>query len=447
MADWDVLEPVEGEQQLEEEEEWFEYEEEVEDEEVYDGAYDFLGGPSPVFPASAAPVRESPLFKMSRYDRVHYRHKRGDGIRKGQQQNGQNIADQLYMYAQGCGSYNDRVDELRLSNAEDLMGDVGDTNAVRDMTTGAGSKIITITKVPKGSFKKHHGNIHAILKEKISQKTDMDARHYYDHVSHQLMEDGQFVQAKYDEFHNKAMEDRATQGIGNSKEMNSLYCFWCFYLRAHFNEDMYEEFLRLAREDVSEKSGYGMECFFRFASYGLEGFWNESVYKDFESEAMNDYKRGSLYGMEKLKAFHLNHHHTFEIPINPQIKAILDKYPTTKSFHEDTRPKRTPSSGSSKHAAAKAAAKAMEKAKEVPKMHLGGNKQPPAGTAQAKPEQKAPQRSGSGSQKRDGNKSKNTKGGDKKETPKRANTGWAMGTCTQPASLPFDSPMRRKWAK
>ncbi|EAX93541.1 hypothetical protein TVAG_203320 [Trichomonas vaginalis G3] len=363
MSDWDVIgtpAAVASDDGYEEEEEW--YDDDFND---YDDDFENQSEDEdyPYPPRITASSFQMPVIKISgsvgtkvrsntrskREDRLAYRHRTGAGIRKGLLTTGNDINESLRLYNEGYGSYNDCVLELREANAPELIPDYEKNKP--EVPSGAGSKIINITRVKKGTLSKLRDGRNVSKDDVITQKIDLDPKHYWDHISHQLMEDGQFVQGKYDVFHDQAINERASLGIGNSAEMNSLYCFWCFYLREHYDEDMYHEFLRLAREDVAGGSHYGIECYFRFCSYGLEIRWDEKVFKDFENEAMEDHRRKSNYGLEKLQAFRVNQKHSFPIPFDPEIIKILDQYPTMKSFREQpksqnsAKPKREKNAG------------------------------------------------------------------------------------------------------
>ena len=54
-------------------------------------------------------------------------------------------------------------------------------------------------------------------------------------------------------------------------------------MRDNYNERMHKDFVRLAWEDADHDYNYGLECLFRFYSYGLEKKFKPEMYSEFEA--------------------------------------------------------------------------------------------------------------------------------------------------------------------
>ena len=112
-------------------------------------------------------------------------------------------------------------------------------------------------------------------------------------------------------------------------------------MRQTFKVKMYKEFCRLAEEDARANHHYGLQCLFRFYSYGLETRFRTAIYRDFEEYALRDYESGSLYGLEKFWAFHFYYKGPEKPTMRDDLKEIMEtKFKTLEDFKKERAKKK-----------------------------------------------------------------------------------------------------------
>lgn len=82
---------------------------------------------------------------------------------------------------------------------------------------------------------------------------------------------------------------------------------------------------------------YGIECLFRFYSYGLQARFRPEVYRHFMTDTVNDVKNNQLYGVEKFWAFLKYYKYSHTLEVDQFLKEQLAKYKNLSDFAIDVR--------------------------------------------------------------------------------------------------------------
>ena len=88
-------------------------------------------------------------------------------------------------------------------------------------------------------------------------------------------------------------------------------------------------------------SSYGLECLFRFYSYGLEKRYRKEVFADFQELTLSDYENGHLYGLEKFWAYlYYRKDKKRELKIGDRLNSLLSQYKSVEDFRKAKAPEK-----------------------------------------------------------------------------------------------------------
>lgn len=99
------------------------------------------------------------------------------------------------------------------------------------------------------------------------------------------------------------------------------FCYWSNELRTKFDRAEYIRFRDAALAEAHRGNMYGMQCLFRFYSYGLEVCFDASIFQEFQEMVLLDCMHGFTYGIEKFQAF--LHYSKLNLEVMPELKRFM----------------------------------------------------------------------------------------------------------------------------
>ncbi|XP_049817644.1 la-related protein 1B isoform X2 [Aethina tumida] len=150
------------------------------------------------------------------------------------------------------------------------------------------------------------------------------------HVSAVLLTN--FNPVLYEQFEERAIEDRMSLGMGQSTEMDNLYFFWSRHIKIEYCETMYRKFKLYALEDANVGKRTGLKYLCSYYISGLSKNFISEVYEDFQMVTKADFENGSIMAIKLFKT--LKERCTWMVLTSPELATYLESYKSNEDLYE-----------------------------------------------------------------------------------------------------------------